>query len=226
MTDPDSIDPVEALLAAAYELDGPDANRALYAQWAETYESGFVADSRYVYQDHVAQAFATLTHDSLTPHDVVIDVGCGTGLAGAALRQLLVVVIDGLDISTEMLHQAEGKRYDGQAVYRNLIEADLTQTLTIEDNAYAGALSVGTFTHGHVGPSALDEIIRIVRPGGHVAIGINAAHYTATNFGLFLDEQVATHRITNLELIVAPIYDGADASDPDKIARIATFQIN
>ena len=226
MTDPDPKDPVEALLAAAYELDGPDANRALYAQWADTYESGFVADSHYVYQDHVAQAFAQYTHDSLQPADVVIDIGCGTGLAGVALRRLLVVVIDGLDISPEMLHQAQRKQHDGHAVYRNLIEADLTQHLTIEDNSYAGAVSVGTFTHGHVGPSALDEVIRIVRPGGRVAIGINAAHYTATNFGVALDEHAASHRISDLETTVAAIYEGADTDDPDKIARIARFQVN
>ena len=32
-------EPPSDFLAAAYALDGPEANRALYAQWAKTYES-------------------------------------------------------------------------------------------------------------------------------------------------------------------------------------------
>ena len=50
---------VDALLAAAYALDGPDANRVLsYARWAETYDNGFIVDSRYIYHDQVAELFA------------------------------------------------------------------------------------------------------------------------------------------------------------------------
>lgn len=33
-------------------------------------------------------------------------------------------------------------------------------------------MSVGTFTHGHVGPEAIHEVVRIVRPGGVIALGI------------------------------------------------------
>ena len=50
----DDAQSVDELLAAAYALDSPEANRALYARWADTYESGFVADSRYQYHEQVA----------------------------------------------------------------------------------------------------------------------------------------------------------------------------
>ena len=36
-------------LAAAYAVETPDDSRDLYARWATTYESGFIADNGYVY---------------------------------------------------------------------------------------------------------------------------------------------------------------------------------
>lgn len=225
MTEGRDADAPDELLAAAYALDGPDANRALYAEWAKTYETGFVVDSGYVYHDQVATVFARHGLDRLAPSDAVVDVGCGTGLAGAALRRFSPVDIDGIDISPEMLAHAARKQHDGTAVYRTLIEADLTQPLAIGTHTYGGAISVGTFTHGHVGPAALAEVVRIVRPGGCAAIGINAAHFAAAAFGEALNQLVRLGRIADLQLTDAPIYEGAELHDPDNIARIATFQV-
>ena len=85
--------------------------------------------------------------------------------------------MDGVDISPEMLKQAERKGH-----YRKLIEADLTKPLPIADATYAGLTSAGTFTHGHVGPEALNELIRVLRPGAVCAIGVNAAFFVKANF--------------------------------------------
>lgn len=225
MTHPDSTEPVDELLAAAYALDGPEANRALYARWAHTYETGFIAESRYIYHEQVASVFADRWGTQLTPDDVVVDVGCGTGLAGATLRRLVPVAVDGLDISPEMLEQASYKRHSGDAVYRRLLPADLTLTIDIDDHTYAGAISVGTFTHGHVGPASLDEVLRIVRPGGHLAIGINAAHFATAGFGPAFEALATVGRISPVQLVDVPIYEGADLHDPDQFAHIATFDV-
>jgi SAM-dependent methyltransferase len=235
---------VDDLLAAAYALDTPEANRALYARWAATYESGFIADSGYRYHEHVARIFAEHCLADIGPGETVLDIGCGTGLAGHALRRIAPVTIDGLDISPEMLAEAAAKREGGEAVYRRLVEADLTEPLPIPDFAYAGALSVGTFTHGHVGPVVLHEVIRIIRPGGRLAIGVNAAHFMATGFASVLDELVGTGRILGLQLIDTPIYAPIDTpadtlesasgraaateaaeSDLDQIGRVVTFTV-
>lgn len=218
-------EPVDELLAAAYALDGPDANRALYARWAATYDSGFIVDSGYRYHDQVAAVFLARCADDIGPGEPIVDVGCGTGLGGHALRRQRPFVIDGIDISPEMLQQAAAKQVDGVGVYRRLIEADLTQVLPIPDHTYAGAVSVGTFTHGHVGPGALHEVVRIVHPGGRLAIGINAAHFASAGFGDTLDQLVRAGRISSLELTDVPIYDGGDTDDPDQVAHVATFTV-
>ena len=221
----DASEPVDELLAAAYGLDGPDANRSLYARWAGSYESGFVVDSRYHYPEQVANIFAVHGLADVELDGAVVDVGCGTGLGGRALRRHRSLIIDGIDISPEMLQQAASKVHDGSPVYRKLIEADLTRRLPVDDGQYAAAVSVGTFTHGHVGPEALTEVIRIVRTGGCAALGINAAHYAAAGFGAALDQLVRDGRIAALQLIDAPIYAEADTTDPDQVAHVAVFTV-
>ena len=221
----DGNEQVDDLLAAAYALDGPEANRALYARWAATYDSEFIIDSGYHYHEHVARIFADHCLDGVSPDEVVVDVGCGTGLAGQSLRRHRPLLIDGIDISPEMLEQAATKHHDGQSVYRRLIEADLTRVLPIETHAYAAAFSAGTFTHGHVGPNALHELLRIVRPGGRLAIGINAAHFAAAGFGEAFDRLHRAKAIGDLQMVDVLIYDGADLHDPDKVAHVATFAV-
>ena len=223
---PEEVSPsVDELLADAYALDGPDASRSLYARWADTYESGFIASSGYIYHDQVATVFAQRCLDHLDPSDAIVDIGCGTGLVGESLRQHTEIPIDGIDISPEMLGQAARKQHGGLPIYRTLIEADLTRPLPIADDAYGAAISVGTFTHGHVGPAALTEVIRIVRPAGRIAVGINAAHFASAGFADAFDELVQLRRIEGLEWTELPIYVGADGENADQVARIATFDV-
>ena len=221
----DAAEPADDLLAAAYALDSPAANRTLYARWADTYDSGFVVDRGYEYHEQVAQVFAARALGLAGPADVVVDLGCGTGLAGQALRQHRDIAIDGVDISPDMLRRAAGKRHDDIPVYRRLVEADLTRPLDIPDDTYAGAISAGTFTHGHVGPDALSEIVRIVRSGGSAAIGINAAHFVAAGFESALEQLTRQGRVADLQLIDVPIYAGADMHDPDEFAHIAVLTV-
>jgi SAM-dependent methyltransferase len=222
----DQRDGVDELLAAAYAGDGPDANRELYARWATTYESVFIRESGYIYHDEVAEVLAARWPAAPTADDVVVDVGCGTGLAGTALRARVDVAIDGVDISPEMLEHAASKVHDGHRVYRRLIEVDLTGPIDIADGTYAGVISVGTFTHCHVGPSALAEVVRVMRPGGVAALGVNAAHFDDTGFGDALDGLVRAGRIRDLEFVHVPIYADSDPEDPDRVGRVAVFRVN
>jgi SAM-dependent methyltransferase len=67
-------------------------------------------------------------------------------------------------------------------LYRRLFEGDVTQRLDVEDGAYDGIVSSGTFTLGHVGPEAIDELLRVAAPGAQFALSINAKHYEKAGF--------------------------------------------
>ena len=99
-------------------------------------------------------------------------------------------------------------------VYRNLLQADLTQTLDIEDKQYAGLVSAGTFTHGHLGPGTLDELWRIAAPGALCVLGINSKYYASMGFDEKLSADVDSGTITKPELTEINMYS-AQANNPD-----------
>lgn len=213
---------LEPGLDAAYAVETPEDNRRLYRTWAETYESDFMASTNYIYHEHVARIFIDGFGDLGAP---ILDVGCGTGVVGEELRSLGVGVVDGIDISPEMLAVARSKSADGVAVYRDLIEADLTGKISIADGTYAGVISAGAFTHGHLGPGSLDELIRAACPGARFTLGINAAHFEQDGFAARFDRHSGDGQIIDYHTEDAIIYGGADGDDLDQISRVAVFSL-
>jgi ubiquinone/menaquinone biosynthesis C-methylase UbiE len=138
----------------AYALKTPEDSAALYRDFAATYDEGFVADTGYVYPREVARVFL----EQAGPNDrPVLNIGAGTGLLAERLGG---IETDGIDISSEMLEALAAK-----GLYRNRIVADLTKPLEIAGDSYGGLVSSGTFTHGHVGPEALDELLLVAKSG-------------------------------------------------------------
>ncbi len=165
----------------AYALETPADSIRLYDELAPAYDSDLV--ERIGYEVHLRVAEILLRQRSLI-NGAVLDVGCGTGLVGVKLREGGIDVIDGVDIAPQMLVEAGKKRTkDDDPVYRNLIAADLTQSLDVRDKQYAGLISAGTFTHKHLGPDSLDELWRVAAHGAQCAIGVRSTHYEHAGFG-------------------------------------------
>jgi len=199
-------------LEQAYSVETPEDNVQLYGDWAATYDSDFVASKGYVYHLHVVDQLAQHIAEI---NGAVLDVGCGTGVVGVALQEKGIGVIDGIDISPAMLAESANKKTAaGNAVYRQLIRADLTKSIAIPDNHYGGLISSGTFTHGHLGPEALSELWRVAAPGAVCVIGINARHYDLMGFGEKFAADVANGNITSPEFSEIEIYATA-AGDAD-----------
>ena len=55
-------------------------------------------------------------------------------------------------------------------------------TIPIKSNSIGAIVSAGTFTHGHVGPDALDELLRITKPGGLFVLSINSKVFIKNSF--------------------------------------------
>lgn len=181
-------------LSAAYGLTSPDDNRALYRDWAETYESDFAKAMDFALPHTVAAAFIAAGGSG-----PVLDVGAGTGLLGVALRDRSDVVVDALDISPEMLAVAARKN-----VYRHLVAADITNPLPLSSDQYNGVVSSGTFTHGHLGPKPLVELLRVAVPGALFVLSIKVEHYEGKGFAQAFD--ALGNRISALHLDRRPIY--------------------
>jgi predicted TPR repeat methyltransferase len=159
----------ERFLSNAYSVKTDEETRALYDRWAEVYDEELTENS-YRQPARCAEALRILCD----PQDCeVLDVGCGSGLSGLALRATGFDFVDGCDFSPGMLAKAEQSGH-----YRRLFATNLNQPpMDAEDASYDAATCVGVFSFGHVSPDALDDILRVVKPGGALVIGLNDHFY-------------------------------------------------
>lgn len=200
-------------LGTAFSIRSPEDCLRVYRDWAASYDAGFAAGMDYLLPAHVAGAF--LAAGGRGP---VLDVGAGTGLLADALRaQGFAGAVDAIDLSPEMLAQAEAK-----GIYRALHRGDITRPLPL--SGYGGIVSSGTFTRGHVGPEALPHLLAAALPGAQFALSINAAVYAAKGF----DRALAglADAITALQLLEVEVYgEGARRIDPDHAADRALIAL-
>ena len=209
----------------AYALEEPEDCIRLYDKWAKTYDDDFVDRVHYLQFRQVAEQLLLRKDKIFGP---VLDVGCGTGVVGICLRDGGIAEVDGIDISREMLEVAREKKASaGDAAYRNLIQADLTQDIDIEDDYYSGLVSAGTFTHGHLGPDSLDELWRVAAPEAQCAFTVRATHYNNAGFSDKLASDVDAGLISGLELVEVNIYadDTPDREHAKDTSYIVVCQV-
>ena len=208
----------------AYSVKTPDDNRRLYAKWAATYDSDFVEDKQYRYPKAIAEVF----NEVVGPVRRVLDIGTGTGLTGMYLTRLRPELeIDGMDISPEMLAQAKLKiRGDGSAVYRALYERDLTKEVLNENAPYEALFSSGTFTHGHLGPECLRNLLPLLAHGGWLIVGVNNEHFEDKGFASELDSLFAIGAIQAPELLRIDVYEPGSVHYGDQARVFVTRVIN
>lgn len=211
-------------LEEAYSVKTPDDNRRLYAQWASTYESSFVDAKQYRYPKAIAEVF----NDVAGQVKRALDIGTGTGLTGMYVSRLRPsVIIDGMDISPEMLAQAAlKKRDDGSDVYRALYERDLTLPINNAGDPYEALFSSGTFTHGHLGPECLRNLLPLLAHNGWLVVGVNNEHFEARDFAGELAALVALGAIESPEIVSTDVYEPGSVHFGDQARVIITRAIN
>ena len=130
-----------------------------YDEWARTYDDDLTSWSY--------QAPAVVAETVVTRHPAAgsaLDVGCGTGLVGRALRARgFAGRIVGLDISPASLEMAQQS-----GAYDSLEPTDLQQRLPLEDDAVDAVVCVGVMTYLPEVETVWREFARVARPGGLV----------------------------------------------------------
>ena len=118
-----------------------------------------------------------------------------------------------------MLDQARAK-----GIYRDCILGDLTKPIALPDGVYGAVISCGTFTHGHVGPECLPELLRITRPGALFVCGTIPAVLDGARFGSELAKLVAQELIEPVRFRDIPIYEGANHPHRDDRGLVIVFR--
>lgn len=180
-----------------YALEDDRDVRSFYDDAAKQYDDILVSEIGYVSPTICAQAIAPYLPDKSS---TLIDLGCGTGLAGDAMAALGYESIDGVDFSAEMLAVAQSRN-----CYSKLIVADLNAEIDIPSGSYAAAISVGVFGQ-HVLPPALDEAVRIVAPGGFICFSVNERAFDDYGFRDKVEALKAGNKTTCLSLTREPYH--------------------
>jgi SAM-dependent methyltransferase len=113
-----------------------------------------------------ARVLAARAADFSEPGDVVVDIGCGTGLHFEALQARGLEVL-GIDISIDQLQIARGRS-------RFVIQGD-GASLPLATGSVG--LAMATFVHTDIDdfPSMVGEVARVLRPGGRfIYLGTHA----------------------------------------------------
>ena len=111
----------------------------------------------------------TLPLMSLQPTDRVLDLGCGTGWASRRIAKVAGEVV-GLDVADEMLRRAELT----SSGFKNIRYVwGSAESVPAADNYFSKVLSVESFYYYADQGKALDEVRRVMAPGGKLFILIN-----------------------------------------------------
>lgn len=151
-------------LDKAYQARDATATRNLYDSWATSYEAE-VGENGYATPARCAEALKSVTKDLSAP---VLDFGCGTGLSGLALRLAGFEVIDGLDLSAEMLQRAEEK-----GVYRSLAQVEANTDLPFPKGTYNAIAAIGVIGAGAAPISVFHTLMRKLETGGKMVFSFN-----------------------------------------------------
>ena len=184
-----SDDKHDGLLGAVYGAAGTKEVAELYDEWAGSYDAEMAA----VGYRHPTICLALMARHVPRGAAPILDAGAGTGAIGEWLKIIGYPVIEALDISAGMLAAAEKKN-----VYSALHNIALGGPLPFADASFAGIISAGVFTSGHVGAEGLDELIRICRPGGAIVLTVKDALWQA-GFNERVTALEATGRISRAE---------------------------
>ena len=145
-----------------------------YDDWADSYDKELLGEYGYCAHEIGAKALAE-THLSLDTS--ILDVGCGTGLAGLELSRLGYTDIDGLDVSAGMLKHARN-----QGVYKQLYQKRIGVDTLSELRGYQGVLCVGSFGLGHMEQEDIIRLIDLAAANASIVIFMNAEPFHAPNY--------------------------------------------
>ncbi len=154
----------ERFLDRVYDARTADETETLYDKWAASYDDE-VGENGYITPDRCASALAEHMPDQSKP---ILDFGCGTGLSGLALRLAGFEIIDGVDLSADMLARAREK-----GIYRDLRQIEAGAPPIETPGSYDAICAIGVIGAGAAPIDTFDLLMNCLAPGGLFVFSFN-----------------------------------------------------
>lgn len=137
-----------------------DVLQGRYKQWWPQYDFDAFSTGRRAYE----RALSFLQLESLRkPGKNVLEIACGDGMSGT------MVSAYGHQVTLLDYHDWR----DSRALGHNFIQADLGKPIALPDSSYDFIFSFNAFEHIPDPKLAMDEMARILRPGGIIWLDFN-----------------------------------------------------
>jgi len=178
----------------------PLNNVKFYDNWCDKYDIDLMVQGNYTGHIKCVEAFVKL---GLNRNVTILDLAAGTGLLGAEIGKHGYGFVDGLDSSLGMLGQARK-----QTIYRDYIVALVADlgSIPVNDETYDVVMSSNGFAPGQIYPTAIPEILRIMRPGGYLLWTMREGFQQNSQKFALLDSEIKDLENTGAaELVVGPI---------------------
>ena len=171
----------------SHNVRDKESLKEYYSKWSTTYDSD-VKSCKYNGPETIKDILIR-NFNIYGAH--ILDVGCGTGLLADYLdKEKYQIVVDGIDISKEMIDIAKNRNY-----YDNLEVVDVFEINKQQLRKYDYIISVGMFTHSHVGPNAIDDILNFLEKGGVFIFTVRNSYAEKTDFYNYILDLVKKDKI-------------------------------
>ncbi len=186
-----------------------------YDQWAEEYDADLETDYGWISPQRTSE----YVNKHVAKDGSILDAGAGTGLVGECLHEMGFRNMTAMDLSLGMLEVARRKN-----IYQGLDQMTMGETLDYETGQFDASVIVGVFTQGHAPASSIDELVRVVKAGGHIIFSLRTDTYLENGFKDKMDslESAGLWKLMETTKAYYPLPKG----EPEVMHQVWVFRVS
>ena len=186
-----------------------------YDQWAEEYDADLESDFGWISPQRTSE----YVDKHVAKEGSILDAGAGTGLVGECLHEMGFRNMTAMDLSQGMLEVARRKN-----IYQALDQMTMGEILEYETDQFDASVIVGVFTQGHAPAGSIDELVRVVKSGGHIVFSLRTDTYLENGFKDKMDSLESAGLWKLVE--VSDAYHPLPKGEPEVMHQVWVFQVS